>query len=55
MMTAVRWTNDVSSADTVGATGPPALPMGTSTTADGRDRRERAVVDVQKHIGLGKA
>ena len=47
MMTAVRWTNDVSSADTDDATGPPALPIGTSTVEEGQDdRRERVVVDV---------
>ena len=45
-MTAVRWTNDVSSDDTDGATGPPALPMGTSTMAEGRGRRSRLAVDV---------
>ncbi|EJK66559.1 hypothetical protein THAOC_12518 [Thalassiosira oceanica] len=45
-MTAVRWTNDVSSDDTDGATGPPALPMGTSTMEEGRGRRSRLVVDV---------
>ena len=45
-MTAVRWTNDVSSDDTDDATGPPALPMGTSTMAEGRGRRSRLVVDV---------
>ena len=39
-MTAVRWTNDVSSAETDGATGPPALPMGTSTVEEGRYRLE---------------
>ena len=46
MMTAVRWTNDVSSADTYDATGPPALPVGTSTAKEGLDRRERVVVVV---------
>ena len=46
MMTAVRWTNDVSSADTDDATGPPALPIGTSTVEEGRYCRERVVVDV---------
>ncbi|EJK55062.1 hypothetical protein THAOC_25245 [Thalassiosira oceanica] len=45
-MTAVRWTNDVPSDDTDDATGPPALPMGTSTMAKGRGRRSRVVVDV---------
>ena len=45
-MTAVRWTNDVSSDDTDGATGPPALPMGTSTMEEGRGRRSRLAVDV---------
>ncbi|EJK57306.1 hypothetical protein THAOC_22666, partial [Thalassiosira oceanica] len=45
-MTAVRWTNDVSSDDTDGATGPPALPMGTSTMAEGRGRLSRLAVDV---------
>ena len=39
MMTAVRWTNDVSSADTYDATG-------TSTAKEGLDRRERVVVVV---------
>ena len=45
-MTAVRWTNDVSSDDTDGTTGPPALPMGTSTMEEGRGRRSRLAVDV---------
>jgi len=45
-MTAVRWTNDVDVADKDDATGPPALPMGTSTMVEGRGRRSRLVVDV---------
>ncbi|EJK51190.1 hypothetical protein THAOC_29661 [Thalassiosira oceanica] len=45
-MTAVRWTNGVFSGDTDGATGPPALPMGTSTMAEGRGRLSRLAVDV---------
>ncbi|EJK73441.1 hypothetical protein THAOC_04930, partial [Thalassiosira oceanica] len=45
-MTAVRWTNDVSSDDTDGATGPPTPPMGTSTMAEVRGRRSRLAVDV---------
>ena len=39
----VRWTNgtnDVSSAVTDDATGPPTLPMGTSTTEEDRGRWE---------------
>ena len=51
----VRWTNGtnaVSLADTDGATSPPALPMRTSTTEEGRGRRERVVVDVGS---IGKA
>ena len=43
MMTPVRWTNDVSSIDKDDATGPPALPVGTSTVGgppgEGRGRR----------------
>ena len=47
MMTAVRWTDDVSSADTDKATGPPSLPIGASSAVEeGRDRRERVVADV---------
>ena len=52
--TTARWTIDVTSADTDDATGPPAMPMGTSTTEEGQGRRERVAVDVGKPIGLEK-
>ena len=52
--TAIRWTNDVSSADKDDGTGPPALPTDTSTAEEGRGRRERVAVDVGKPIGLEK-